>query len=181
MIFLSMRCGDTTMKEKKDDYSFCFKKAGGLKLVTPNERLVEVYKKKSRSALNMLESAKEKQEDEWILDTSYYAKYFIIYALFMKVGIKSEIHDCTIFALKSLFVEENIIDNNIYEELEKSKDLRVGALYYDKDFGKEEILKRAKSSPEFCLKVESVLDKITKEDVEKARKKFNVLKSDLLG
>ena len=79
------------MKEKKDDYSFCFKKAGGLKLVTPNERLVEVYKKKSRSALNMLESAKEKQEDEWILDTSYYAKYFIVYALFMKVGIKSEI------------------------------------------------------------------------------------------
>ena len=180
MIFLSMRCGDTTMKEKKDDYSFCFKKAGGLKLVTPNERLVEVYKKKSRSALNMLESAKEKQEDEWILDTSYYAKYFMVYALFMKVGIKSEIHDCTIFALNSLFVKENIIDKDVYEELEKSKDLRVGALYYDKDFGKEEILKRAKSAPEFCLKVESVLDKITKEDVEKARKKFNVLKSDLL-
>ena len=79
-----MKCGDIIMKEKKDS-SFCFKKAGGLKLVSPNERLVEVYKKKSRSALNMLESAKEKQEDEWILDTSYYAKYFIVYALFMKV------------------------------------------------------------------------------------------------
>src|SRR3989338_1696234 len=104
-----MKCGDITMKEKKDDYSFCFKKAGGLKLVNPNERLVEVYKKKSRSALNMLESAKEKQEDEWILDTSYYAKYFMVYALFMKVGIKSEIHDCTIFALKSIFCDLKII------------------------------------------------------------------------
>jgi len=31
------------MKEKKDDFSFCFKKASGLKLVNPNERLVEVY------------------------------------------------------------------------------------------------------------------------------------------
>jgi len=59
--------------------------------------------------------------------------------------------------------------------------LIVGALYYDKDFGKEEILKRAKTAPEFCLKIESILDKITNEDVEKARKKFNVLKSDLLG
>jgi len=80
-----------------------------------------------------------------------------------------------------LFVEENIIDNDIYEELERSKDLRVGALYYDKDFGREEILKRAKTAPEFCLKVESILDKIAKEDVEKVRKKFNVLKSDLQG
>ena len=169
------------MNEKRDSHSFCFKKADGLKLVNPNERLVEVYKKKSRSALNMLESAKEKQEDEWILDTSYYAKYFMVYALFMKVGIKSEIHDCTIFALKSLFVEEGIVENEIYEELEKSKDLRVGALYYDKDFGKEEILKRAKTAPEFCLKVESILDKISKEDIEKVRAKLNVLKTDLLG
>src|SRR4030043_1564724 len=181
MIFLLMRYGDITMKEKKNNYSFCFKKAGGLKLVNPNERLVEVYKRKSRSALNMLESAKEKQEDEWILDTSYYAKYFMVYALFMKTGIKSEIHDCTIFALNSLFVEEGLIDRDIYDELEKSKDLRVGALYYDKDFGREEILKRAKTAPEFCLKIEQILEKITKEDIEKVRKKFNVLKKNLLG
>jgi len=180
MIYLLMNYGGITMKKEKDSPSFCFKKFGGLKIVSPNERLVEVYKKKSKSALNILESAKEKQEDEWILDTSYYAKYFIVYALFMKVGIKSEIHDCTIFALNSLFVEEGIIDKEICEELEKSKDLRVGALYYDKDFGKEEILKRSKTAPEFCLKVESILDKITKEDIEKIIKKFNVLRNDLL-
>lgn len=156
MIYSLMKYGGIIMKEKKSDYSFCFKKSGGLKLIIPNDRLAEVYKKKSRSALNMLESAKEKQEDEWILDTSYYAKYFIVYALFMKAGIKSEIHECTIFALKYLFVEEGIIANNLFEELEKSKDLRVGALYYDKDFGREEISKRAKTAPEFCLQVESL-------------------------
>src|SRR3989344_8078647 len=176
-----MKFGGIIMKENKNDFGFCFKKAGGLNLISPNENLVKVYKRKSRSALNMLQSAIEKKEDEWILDTSYYAKYFMVYALFMKVGIKSEIHDCTIFALKSLFVEEDIIDNNTYEELEKSKDLRVGALYYDKDFGKEEILKRAKTAPEFCLKVESILDKITKEDIDKVRKKFEFLKNNLLG
>jgi len=168
------------MNEKRTNYSFCFKKTSGLKLILPNERLVEVYKKKSMSALNMLESAREKQEDEWILDTSYYAKYFMVYALFMKAGIKSEIHDCTIFALNSLFVEEGIIDKESYEELDRSKDLRVGALYYDKDFGREEILKRAKTAPEFCLKIESILDKITKGDIERVRKKFSVLKNKLL-
>ena len=175
-----MRCGGITMKKEKDDFSFCFKKTGGLRIINPNENLVNVYKRKSRSALNMLISAKEKQEDDWILDTSYYAKYFIVYALFMKVGIKSEIHDCTIFGLKSLFVEEEIVGKEIYEELEKSKDLRVGALYYDKDFGRKQILERADATPEFCLKIEQILEKITKEDIERVRKKFEVLKRNLI-
>src|SRR3989338_2571436 len=174
-----MKCGDITMKEKKDDYSFCFKKAGGLKLVNPNERLVEVYKKKSRSALNMLESAKEKQEDEWILDTSYYAKYFMVYALFMKVGIKSEIHDCTIFALKSIFCDLEIISPELYKDLSDSRDLRVGSLYYDKDFGKNEILNKSNTAPNFCLEVESILDSLSKEDIIKIRKMFEEVKKNV--
>jgi uncharacterized protein (UPF0332 family) len=164
------------MKEKKDDYSFCFKKASGLRLVTPNENLVNVYKRKSKSALNMLESAKEKQENEWILDTSYYAKYFIVYALFMKSGIKSEIHDCTIFAFKSIFSDLGIISPEIYKDLSDSRDLRVGSLYYDRDFGKDEILSKANTAPNFCLEVESVVDKLSKDDIDKIRKKFENIK-----
>ena len=175
-----MNYGDIIMRKKKDDFSFCYKKAGGLNLVNPNEILVRVYRRKSRSALNILDSAKEKQEYDWILDASYYAKYFIIYALFMKVGIKSEIHDCTLFGLKSLFADEGIISEDIYKELKKSKELRVGALYYDKDFGKEEILMRAKAAPDFCLKVDSIVDNISKENIERVRKKFETLKKSLL-
>ena len=129
-----MDCGDIIMKKEKSNLSFWFKQSKGLMLINPNENLVEVYKKKSKSALNMLISAIEKEELDWILDISYYAKYFIVYAVFMKAGIKSEIHDCTISALKRLFVDEKIIGRNIYDELEKSKELRVGALYYDEDF-----------------------------------------------
>jgi len=174
-----MKYGDIIMKKEESKFLFCFKKAKGLKLVNPNEILTEVYKRKSKSALNMLDSAKEKQEDDWILDTSYYAKYFIIYSLFMKFGIKSEIHDCTIFGLKALFVEEDIISEDIYKELEKSRDLRVDALYYDKEIGREEILKRSKTTPDFCLKVESIVDNISKEEIDKIRKKFEILKYNI--
>ncbi|PIN93990.1 hypothetical protein COU54_00755 [Candidatus Pacearchaeota archaeon CG10_big_fil_rev_8_21_14_0_10_31_24] len=168
------------MKEKDNDFAFCFKKASGLKLISPNDNLVEVYKRKSRSALNMLNSAIEKEEDEWILDTSYYAKYFMAYALFMKAGIKSEIHDCTIFALKSIFSDSGIISSELCKDLSDSRDLRVGSLYYDKDFGKKEILSKADTAPNFCLEVESIVDKLSKEDIAKIRKKFDVLKNDLL-
>jgi len=171
-----MKFGETIMEEERGDFSFCLKKAGGLNLISSNDRLTEVYKRKSRSALNMLESAKQKQEEDWILDTSYYAKYFIIYALFMKCGIKSEIHDCTIFGLKSLFVEENIITEEIYKELKNSKELRVGALYFDKDFGMNEILKRANIAPDFCLNVESIIERLTPEEINKVRNKLKLLK-----
>jgi len=94
----------------------------------------------------------------------------------MKVGIKSEIHDCTIFALKSIFNELGIIGEELYSDLKDSRDLRVGSLYYDKDFGKEEILNKANTAPNFCLKIESIFNKISKEDIIKIRKKFDEIK-----
>jgi hypothetical protein len=33
---------------------------------------------------------------EWAVFTGYYAEYFIVYALFAKLGVKSEIHLRTI-------------------------------------------------------------------------------------
>lgn len=165
------------MNEPQEDFSFCFKKTKGLKLITPNDTLVEVYKRKSFSALNMLESAKEKKEDEWILDTSYYAKYFMVYALFMKSGIKSEIHDCTIFSLKFIFSELGIISSELCKDLYDSRDLRVGSLYYAYDFGKDEILKKANTAPNFCLKVESIIDNLSKNEIEEVRKMFESVKN----
>ena len=52
--------------------------------------------------------------------------------------------------------------------------------WHDKGFGREEILKRANAAPEFCLKVEKILEEITQEDIDKVRKKFEVLKTSLL-
>jgi uncharacterized protein (UPF0332 family) len=163
------------MGEKEHNFGFCFKKAKGLKLVSLNDNLVEVYKRKSRSALNMLTSAIEKDEIEWILDTSYYAKYFMAYALFMKTGIKSEIHDCTIFALKSIFNFLGIISFELCKDLEDSRDIRVASLYYDKDFGKKEILIKAGTTSSFCLKIESILDTISKKEIFEVRTRFEEL------
>ena len=166
------------MKEGHKDFEFCFKKHGRLKLISPNDNLAGVYKRKSKSALNMLNSAIEKGENEWILDTSYYAKYFIVYALFMKVGIKSEIHNCTIFILRFIFNTLGIVNENICKDLEDSRDLRVDSLYYDKTFNKNKILEKANSASDFCLEVESIIESVSKEDILKIRKKFEEIKKD---
>ncbi len=170
-----MNFGVTIMREEKDNVRWCTRQARGLRLSGINENLARVYLRKSRSALNMLGAAMEKKEYEWILDTSYYAKYFAVYALFMKAGIKCEIHDCTISVLKKLFIEEKIIPYEIYDELCKSKELRVGALYYNKDFGAEQIFLRAEATADFCLKVEEIIQNISEEDIKKVREKFVAL------
>lgn len=156
----------------KKRFDWCLKQTKGLKLIDKNENLMKVYLKKSRSALNMLSSAIEKHELEWILDTSYYSKYFAVYALFMKTGIKCEIHDCTIEALKILFVNEKIIPEDLYTELEESKTLRVDALYYNKEIGKTAIMQRADIAGDFCLKIEKIINQIKDEQIETVRKKF---------
>lgn len=157
--------------KKEHKLSWCLKQAKGLKLIKPNKNLMQVYLKKSRSALNMMNAAIKKDESEWILDTSYYAKYFAIYALFMEAGIKCEIHDCIISALK-MFVEEKILPTEIQGELEYSKELRIGALYYNKEFGKEKIMKSANKTPAFCLEVEEITNKVTDDELEKVRQKL---------
>ena len=47
-----------------DKLSWCKKK--GVVLVDPNENLSQAYIKKARNSLNMLTSALEKKEYEWI-------------------------------------------------------------------------------------------------------------------
>ena len=71
--------------------------------------------------------------------------------------------------------KQKIVSEELYDELLKSKELRVGSLYYDKDFGKEDILKRAQAAPDFCLKMESIVDKLSKGEIAKIRNKFETL------
>ncbi|MGM5488712.1 MAG: HEPN domain-containing protein [Nanobdellota archaeon] len=84
-----------------DKLAWCRKK--GIKLIPPNENLAQAYLKKAYSSLNMLTSAIEKKEYEWMASTAYYARYFAVYALMMKCGIQSEIHDCTLHIVQKLF------------------------------------------------------------------------------
>lgn len=84
-------------KDPKSHISWCLRQKRGIKIEDPNDNLCNVYISKAKSALNMLSSAAEKDEVDWIATTAYYASYFAFYALLQKCGIKSEIHDCTTF------------------------------------------------------------------------------------
>ena len=99
--------------KKEDKISWCLNQKRGIKLEEPNNNLCQAYFKKAKGSLNMLLSALEKEEIDWIATTAYYSRYFALYALFQKCGIKSEIHDCSISLMNFLFIEGFIRNNTI--------------------------------------------------------------------
>lgn len=160
-------------KNPKSHVSWCFKQKRGIKLEEPNDNLCKVYINKAKSSLNMLDSATEKNEVDWITTTAYYARYFAFYALLQKCGIKSEIHDCTLSLMHFLFVEENMINKQLYSELQLAKELRVDTQYYvNHGVDLTKLKKDSETARSFVLKMEEVIENLKEEQVGRIREKL---------
>ncbi len=161
-------------RNPKSHVSWCWKQKRGIKLEEPNDNLCNVYIKKAKSSLNMLESATEKDEIDWISTTAYYARYFAFYALLQKCGIKSEIHDCTVSLMHFLFVGENLIEEHFYNELQLAKELRVDTQYYvTEEIDLDKLKKDSETARSFVLKMEEVIENITGEQINIIRNKLD--------
>ncbi len=68
---------------------------------------------------------------EWAVSAGYYARYFAVYALLQKIGVKAEIHDCTIALFNYLFHDE--ISPRLVEELKRAKEERIETQYYTRE------------------------------------------------
>ena len=120
-------CGDIMPAEKKY-LKWCAKQNKGIKIVPESINLKDAYLKKSKAALQSMEVNAKAGIDEWTISASYYAKYFVVYALLSRIGIKCEIHDCTIALFSYLF--GNDISSQLVQDLRQAKDDRVDAQYY---------------------------------------------------
>ncbi len=163
-------------KNLKNKILWCLKQKRGIKLANPNENLINSYLKKSKSSLNMLDAAVERKEYEWIVTTSYYAYYFSFYALLQKIGIKSEIHECSIYLMKFLFVEENILSNSFFEKFLLSKEYRINIQYYISEYlDLKDINELYNFSFSFVLKMEELIEILTEEKILFLRNKLKAL------
>lgn len=111
--------------DKTDKIKWCLEKNEGLELVAPNSELADSYIRKAEDALETNNLAKAK---DWKISTAYYSLYFSVYAVLVRVGVKCEIHSCTIEFAKR-FLREFFSRREI-DLLEKSLKARVNAQYY---------------------------------------------------
>ena len=84
----------------------------------------------------------------------------------MKIGVKSELHSCTIVVIK-LLEKERILDFKFSGVLEYDKELRIDNQYYLKN---RPVEFDARKLSELLLKVKEVLDSLSNTQIQKIRK-----------
>jgi len=146
---------------------WCKKQDKGIRMIEPNDNLCREYIESAEETLSILKDLKGKS-NMWLATIKYYCEYFAIYALLMKIGIKSEIHDCTLAVCKIL-EQENIIQRGTYTRLEKDKQLRIDNQYYLKN---KEVKIEYSELADFILKIKSIINSLTLDKIEKLRKKI---------
>lgn len=147
---------------------WCAKQKNGIKIVPESSILQKAYLKKSEEALKSMNANAKEGINEWVVSTSYYAKYFSVYALLSRIGIKCEIHDCTIVLFEYLF--SSIIPANFIQDLQQAKDDRVDAQYYTQTIRIDQ-KKLLSDTTNFVLEIQKIIDKLTTTEIATLRAK----------
>ncbi|MBU3907522.1 MAG: hypothetical protein KKA64_04715 [Nanoarchaeota archaeon] len=143
---------------------WCCRQSSGIKIEEPNDNLAKEYLENAEETLLVLQTIK-KESNMWLATTKYYCEYFSVYAMLQKIGIKCEIHDCTIELAK--FLEEmGIIPKGYSKILEGDKALRIANQYYLKNIP---IRINSRELTEFILNMKNKVNSITLDEINKAR------------
>ena len=151
-----------------DRINWCKKQSKGMRLTEPNKNLSEDYFNSAEESMKVLTAIHKTQSNIWLATTKYYIEYFATYAVLMKLGIKCEIHECTI-EIARLLEKENILPKNTAETLENDKQLRIDNQYYLKNRAVE--LKPEELS-RFLLTIRQSLDQLSPEKTAAIRKRL---------
>ena len=154
---------------KKMDFLIKLKEEGKLELVEPSEEIKQSYIDKSDSNLISSKILLENNKLEESVGLAYYSMYNSLIALLFKIGIKSENHVASIILLKELFG----IDNS---DIAFAKKERVDKQYYiNFEITKEQVEDAVRKAELFNGKILDFISKITNEDIQVCRKKFEGL------
>lgn len=153
-----------------DKLEWCFDH--GIKLITPNNNLADEYFSNAEETLLVANLSKNSGSNMWLATHKYYVEYLAAYAILMKIGIKSEIHSCTIQIIRFL-EDDGVVDFGFSKILDEDKELRIDNQYYLKDIPVDfNSVKLA----ELLLRVRKIIDSIDADQITSIRDKIYKLK-----
>ncbi|MFH1439087.1 MAG: HEPN domain-containing protein [Candidatus Woesearchaeota archaeon] len=136
-----------------DQIKWCLQQKKGIKFVEPNDNLRKAYLIKAEEALDTLRTSKSR---DWQLTTAYYTIYHSIYSLLMKIGIKCEIHSCTIEFAKRFLTKYLSIED--FELIDKAFSARIDSQYYvNREIPNQNYDIIMKKTPAFLVKCKNIL------------------------
>lgn len=157
---------------------WCCKQKEGIKLIDPNENLANAYIEMALDSLRVMNHEKE-ESLRWTISSCYYSMYYCLYAIFMKMGIKSEIHSCTLEFMKVYLLD--FYSKEDYELIKKAFDCRNSIQYYvDRIIDKKDSTFIISKAPSFLDKSKEILSKLNQENIENIRKSVKLIMQEII-
>jgi uncharacterized protein (UPF0332 family) len=139
-------------------------------LTKPNQKLAGTFVEKAQNDLLVLRSIPQ-TDMEWRAATLYYARYHMLTALLLRIGIDCKDHNCSISIAEFAF--SDILGKEIFDEIKTAKKHRIDLQYYsDRAVDKTEFEKNMRSVDQFVEKTTELLISLTREQTENLHKKI---------
>jgi len=152
---------------------WCCGKKEGIQLIEPNENLSKGYIEMAEAAIGTMNREKGLNM-QFAISACYYSMYYSLYAILMKIGVKCEIHTCTLEFMKSVL--NDFYSKEDFKIIDKAFDARNTSQYYvDKIVSKEDIDFIMSNASYFLSKSKEILSKINEKDVKRIRAKIEKL------
>lgn len=149
------------------DIEKCFNRWA--RVIESNDDLASAYLQKARHDLVVLRSIPS-EDREWKAAAAYYARYHVLTALLLRVGVECKDHNCSLKITESLF--SGVIHSDLFREIKEAKRQRIDLQYYtDRNVEKDKFEQNIEKVDDFVGKLQQVVESMTREDIEHIRKK----------
>jgi len=156
--------------------NWCLKVKNGIELINPNKNMSDSYMKMAEESLQVIKKVED--SNLWIASTSYYTMYYCLYSLMMKIGVKCEIHKCSIELMKEFLTD--FYNRDDVELIKTAFELRNDLQYYpDRLIDKNKLEFVRKGSVDFLIKTKEVLSKLSEREIGEIRDSLNKTKNNL--
>ena len=109
---------------------WCAKQNTGIKIIQQNANMSNSYIKMAEESITVL--AGVAMSKIWTATTAYYIFYYSLYSLMLRIGVKCEIHSCSLEFMKR-FLKDFYNDKDM-GMIEKAFKARIDLQYYaDRD------------------------------------------------
>ena len=133
---------------------WCLKQKRGIELIEPNDNMSDSYFGMAEESIKIL--VKLQESAIWTATASYYIFYYSLYALMLKIGVKCEIHSCSIEFMKE-FLKDFYNDGDL-QNFENAFTARIDLQYYsDRPVGRENIEQSKKYCKIFFIKTKDII------------------------
>jgi uncharacterized protein (UPF0332 family) len=147
--------------------NWCLKLKKGIEIIESNENMSESYLKMAEESLRIIKKVKEESKI-WFASTTYYSLYYALYSVMMKIGIKCEIHSCTIEFMKRFLI--NLYNEEDIELLENAFEIRQDVQYYpNRLFNLKKLNLIADKLPDFFIKTKEIISNLSEKEIEEIR------------